>query len=244
MKVEGLSLGNRLTGIDADMRLGAVTAICGPNGAGKSTLLACLAGLIRPDAGCATIHGEDVMVMAPRTRARAIGYLPQAPEIAWDLSVETLVMLGRLPWRGGPASEATEAVEQAIVAMDLGSLRYRPVSKLSGGERARALMARVLAGKPHWLLADEPLANLDLAHAASLVARFRETARAGAGVVLVLHDLATAMNHADHVLVLDKGALVQAGPPQAALSEDVIASVWGVKAHWLGEAGTRALSLA
>jgi iron complex transport system ATP-binding protein len=127
--------------------------------------------------------------------------------------------------------------------MDLRELRHRPVSRLSGGERARALMARVLAGRPRWLLADEPLANLDLAHAASLVGRFRETAAAGVGVVLVLHDLATAMNHADCVLVLDRGRLVRAGPPQEALTEDAIAAVWGVKARWLGEDGARALSL-
>ena len=107
-----------------------------------------------------------------------------------------------------------------------------------------ALMARVLAGKPRWLLADEPLANLDLAHAAALVARFRGQAAAGVGVVLCwLHDLASAMNHADHVVVLESGAIAAEGPPDKALAQDVIARVWGVEACWLGESGAKALAV-
>ena len=104
-------------------------------------------------------------------------------------------------------------------------------------------MARVLATRPGWLLADEPLANLDLAHAAALVARFRDHARAGRGVVLVLHDLAAAMNHADRVLVLDRGALVADGVPADALAEDMVQRVWGVRGRWLGEPGAQALAV-
>jgi iron complex transport system ATP-binding protein len=127
--------------------------------------------------------------------------------------------------------------------MDLADLRSRPVSSLSGGERARALMARVLAGEPRWILADEPLANLDLGHAAALIASLRSEARGGRGVVLVMHDLALAMNHADRVLVLDDGRLVSDGKPELALSEQAIAQTWGIAARWLGEPGARALSL-
>lgn len=237
-----IGISGRLSGVNAALRAGEVTAICGPNGAGKSTLLACLAGLLSPDAGDVMLDGRPLSGISPRERARAVGYLPQSPEVAWDVSVETLVSLGRIPWRGA-ARQCAEAIDMAIEAMDLERLRYRPVSHLSGGERARVLMARVLATGPRWLLADEPLANLDLGHAAALTARFREQAARDVGVVLVLHDLATAMNHADRVLVLQDGALVADGAPQEALSESLISCVWGVRAHWLGEPGARALAV-
>jgi iron complex transport system ATP-binding protein len=128
-----------------------------------------------------------------------------------------------------------------MAALDLTQFSARPVSTLSGGERARALLARVLAGEPQWILADEPLAALDLAHQLALLTRLREAARQGAGVVLVLHDLALAMNHADHVVVLDQGQVEANGPPEAALSDRTIARTWGVTARWLGEPGARAL---
>lgn len=246
----GLILPGRLAGVTATLEPGAVTAIVGPNGAGKSTLLACLAGLVVPAAGTVTLGAAPIGAMPPRDRARRIGYLPQSPEIAWDVTVETLVRLGRLPWQGGPlhrahASRAEDetAVAEALAAMDLAALRHRPVSRLSGGERARALAARVLAGRPRWVLADEPLANLDLAHAAALVARLKDQARCGTGVVLVLHDLATAMNHADRVLVLQDGAIAADGPPAEALAAGLIRTVWGVPARWLGDPGSRALAL-
>ncbi|MCB2075348.1 MAG: ABC transporter ATP-binding protein [Novosphingobium sp.] len=240
---ESLSLAGRLRDLGALFQPGEVTAICGPNGAGKSTLLACLAGLLDPDEGRVSLGGADLATMHPRQRAQSIGYLPQTPEVAWDVSVEVLVSLGRIPWAGGPAGEAQEAIDAAIAAMDLEEFRHRPVSRLSGGERARALMARVLATRPRWLLADEPLANLDLGHAAALIGSFREQAVAGRGVVLVLHDLASAMNHADRVLVLDRGRLAADGPPKEALSEDVVARVWHVDAQWLGDEGAKALAV-
>ncbi len=242
LAAHSLTLGTRLRDISAVFRTGEVTAICGPNGAGKSTLLSCLAGLLTPDAGSVTLADLALNRMALRRRAQAIGYLPQSPEVAWDVSVEVLAGLGRLPWRTG-AAEDQAAIDAALTAMDLAELRYGPVSQLSGGERARALAARVLAGEPRWLLADEPLANLDLAHARALIGILRDQANAGAGVVLVLHDLASAMNHADRVLVLDQGQLVADGPPAEALSAAMIEQVWQVPARWLGEPGARALAV-
>jgi iron complex transport system ATP-binding protein len=251
LSARSLTLKGRLSDLSASLRPGEVTAICGPNGAGKSTLLACLAGLLEPQSGAVCLDAQPLTGLTPRERARRIGYLPQSPEAAWDVTVEVLVGLGRLPWRGAPLhrahsdpAEDASAVDEAIAALDLAEFRTRPVSRLSGGERARAHVARVLAGRPRWLLADEPLASLDLAHAASLIARLKAQAAAGTGVVLVLHDLAAAMNHADRVLVLDRGALAADGAPAKALSEAVIARVWGVGAHWLGEGRARALALA
>jgi len=220
---------------------GQITAIVGPNGAGKSSLLQALAGLLKPAAGGVTLGGEAIAAMPPWVRAQRIGYLPQSPEIAWDVAVEHLVALGRLPWR----DRGFDAIEAAIDALALGDLRSRRVSQLSGGERARVLLARVLAGEPRWILADEPLAALDLAHQLALIAQFKACARMGQGVVLVLHDLALAMNHADRVVVLrgDGGAgrIVADGKPGVALAPEIIANAWKVPVRWIGSPGAQAL---
>ncbi len=241
LEARDLSIAGRIDSVSATLRPGEVTAICGPNGAGKSTLLEALAGLLEPDGGAVMLDGALLAQLSSRARAQALGYLPQTAEIAWDIDVATLVGLGRLPWRTS-AGEDAAAVAGALTALDLDHLAPRPVSQLSGGERARALLARVLAGAPRWVLADEPLASLDLAHQAALLHRFRELAGTGIGVLLVLHDLARARNRADRVLVLENGRLVADGLPGEALSEAVIAKVWGVEARWLGHPGALALS--
>ncbi|MCL4672478.1 MAG: ABC transporter ATP-binding protein [Sphingomonadaceae bacterium] len=232
-----ITLKGRLSGVSATLEPGRITAICGPNGAGKSSLLQCLAGLLTPASGSVMLEGEPLAAMPPRERVKAIGYLPQSGEVAWDVAVRSLAALGRLPHRDARA----ESVEAALAALDLLHLAERPVSRLSGGERARALLARVMAGEPRWILADEPLAALDLAHQLHLLGHLRQEADKGTGVVLVLHDLALAMNHADRVLVLDQGRLAAEGAPDGALSPEVIAQVWGVPARWLGGPGARAL---
>ena len=226
-----------LDGVSAALEPGTITAICGPNGAGKSTLLACLAGLREPQGGAAMLGETPLLSLHARERAQRIGYLPQEGEIAWDIAVGSLVALGRLPY----GDDGARAIEAALEAVHLTELADRPISTLSGGERARALLARVFAGDPQWVLADEPLAALDLYHQHEVLAALRAAAGLGRGVVLVLHDLSLATNHADRVLVLDRGKLVADGPPGEALAEALIARVWGVPARWLGEAGARAL---
>jgi iron complex transport system ATP-binding protein len=239
---QNLTVAERLDAVTTAFHPGEVAAICGPNGAGKSSLLACLAGLLEADSGCVTLDGKELASVPPQKRAQAIGFLPQSPEVAWDVSVETLVALGRLPWRDGAEADRA-AIEAALVTMELQGLRHRPVSRLSGGERARALMARVLAGQPRWILADEPLANLDLAHQQALLGVLRQQAAAGVGVVLVLHGLAQAMNHADRALVLHRGVLFADGTPEHVLDAATIRKVWQVEARWLGEPGQRALAI-
>lgn len=237
LQAEQLRLASRLDDVSAALQPGEITAIVGPNGAGKSSLLACLAGLLSPQTGSVRLDDAALASLTPQVRAQTIGYLPQSPEVAWDVSVETLVALGRLPWRDRDAAP----IDAAVAIMELEDLRTRPVSRLSGGERARALMARVLAGQPRWILADEPLANLDLAHQQALLGVLRAQAQAGAGVVLVMHGLAEAMNHADRVLVLFEGHLLADGPPEAVLDAATIRRAWGIDARWLGEPGQRAL---
>jgi len=238
LAAENLSVAGRLNGVSLTLRPGELTAILGPNGAGKSTLLAALAGL---EPGPVSLDGTPLAELPARQRAQAIGYLPQTGEVAWNLSVETLASLGRLPWNAGADADAA-AVDQALSALGLEPLRHRPLAQLSGGERARALLARVLAGDPRWVLADEPLASLDLAHQQAMLRHFVTLAQAGKGVALVLHDLAQAMNHADRVIVLRHGAVIADGPPDEALAPGLIEQVWGLSAKWLGEPGARALT--
>lgn len=237
LHMAGLTVAGRLADIELRLNPGQVTAICGPNGAGKSTLLQCLAGL---QGSGVMLDNQLITELSPQIRARAIGYLPQEGVVNWDISVATLIGLGRLPWRGAQGEDG-DAIEAAIEALDLAELRSRPVGQLSGGERARALLARVLAGTPQWLLADEPLANLDLAHQQTLLSQFRRLASQGIGVALVLHDLSQAMNFADRVVVLSEGRLIAAGPPEQVLTAAMIGKVWNVRARWLGEPGQRAL---
>lgn len=237
LEARNLALAQRLDDVSASLRPGEITAICGPNGAGKSTLLQCLAGLLVPDSGAVFLDDARLASLPARRRAQAIGYLPQSGEIAWDLSVRNLVALGRLPH----GDQGAIQVDAALTALDLEAFSNMPVRSLSGGEKARTLLARVLAGEPRWILADEPLAALDLGHELALMAHLRHAARAGAGVVLVLHDLALAMNHADRVLVLDRGCIAADGTPEAALAAELIDRVWSVAARWLGEPRARAL---
>ena len=238
-----VSVPGRLEAATLDLRPGAITAICGPNGAGKSTLLAVLAGLLAPASGTVSLDSAPLASLPARTRAQAIGYLPQNAEIAWDIDVATLAGLGRLPWRTS-ADEDRAAIAQALTATDLLRLAHRRVSQLSGGERARALLARVLAGGPRWILADEPLAALDLAHQAALLRTFRALASQGVGVVVVLHDLARAMNGADRAIVLEQGRIVADGLPKDALGSARLVQTWGVMAKWIGVEGSLALALA
>ncbi|EJL38220.1 ABC-type cobalamin/Fe3+-siderophore transport system, ATPase component, partial [Caulobacter sp. AP07] len=146
-----------LDGISARFRPGEVTAVVGPNGAGKSTFLACLAGLRRPGAGRVTLGGRPLLATPHRERARHVGFLPQTPEVAWAVDVETLVGLGRIPHSGalGLTEADHAAVQEALIQTRMTGLAHRDVTTLSGGERARALLARVLAGEPSWLVADE-----------------------------------------------------------------------------------------
>ncbi len=230
----GVTLGGRpvLDGVSAALRPGEVTAVLGPNGAGKSTLLACLAGLRRPDRGLARLDGRPVLERPARERARALAYLEQTPQIAWALDVRALVGLGRTPWTGarGPGVEDRAAVDAAMARTGVGGFADRPVDTLSGGERARVLLARALAGEPRWLLADEPLAGLDPGHAFDACDLFHTVATAGAGVVLTMHDLPLAARVADRVLLLHEGRLVADGAPAEALTAARLSEVYGVAA--------------
>jgi iron complex transport system ATP-binding protein len=221
-----------LRGISAAFAPGRITAILGPNGAGKSTLLACLAGLRAADAGTVLLDGTALAAMPPLLRARRIGLLPQTAQVHWNIDVATLVGLGRFAHRAGwrPTAADHAAVARAMAQTDVAALAGRSVHTLSGGERGRALLARVLAGEPEWLLADEPLAGLDPAHQIDCLDALRGVAARGAGVVVVLHDLNHAARVADAVLILRAGDVLAAGAPAAVLRCETLAAAFDITA--------------
>ena len=243
LKAAGLRLGLNgraiLGGVDVSFARGEVSAVIGPNGAGKSTLLACLAGLRRPDDGTVDLDDADIRRLSPRARARRMGFLPQTPEIAWSVDVETLVGLGRTPFVGalGLGAADREAVARALAATDMTGMSQRVVTTLSGGERARALIARALAGEPDWLLADEPMTGLDPGHQLDAADLFRKMAADGRGVVVTLHDLSLAARVADKIVVLAGGRVLADGRPAEALTPQVLAEAYGIEARVVAGAG-------
>jgi iron complex transport system ATP-binding protein len=242
-------LGERevLDGVSLDFAAGVVTAIVGPNGAGKSTLLNCLCGLRRPDVGVMMLDGSLLANLPLKARARRIAFLPQTPEISWAVDVRTFVGLGRIPHQGafGLGREDEAAVEEAIAATGVEALAERVINTLSGGERARVLIARALAGWTDWILADEPLTGLDLGHAFDAVDLFRDLAEAqGKGVIVTLHDLPLAARAADRVIVLSDGKVLADGAPRDALTPRVLAEAYGVEARMIDGAGGPILDVA
>lgn len=217
---------------------GGVTGLIGPNGAGKSSLVRAIAGLAACG-GAVRIDGTDVAALDAGARAKRIAYLPQGQTVHWPLTVERLVALGRLPHLppfARPGARDGEAIERALARTGLEDLRDRGIDTLSGGERARVLLARALAVEAPLLLVDEPLAALDPAHQIEIMALLRAEAAQGVTVLAVLHDLTIAARWCDRLLLLDRGRLVADGAPDAVLTADRIAAVYGVSA-FVGQAG-------
>ncbi len=221
-----------LSGVSLTAAAGSVTALVGPNGAGKSTLLKTLAGLITPDAGVIFIADRSFGDYSIDARARVLSYLPQDREVHWPLPVRGIVSLGRIPHQSrGPDALAADriAIDDAMRAMDVMHLAGRPVLELSGGERARVLMARSLAQAPRVLLADEPTAGLDPAHQLQLFRHLREMAGSGIAVVVALHDLSLAARFADQVLLMKSGQIAASGAPADVLKSAILEPVYGVR---------------
>jgi len=223
-----LALGGRrvLSGVDVAVRDGEVLGLIGPNGAGKTSLLRVLAGLVPPAAGAVTLDRD----LAARP-ARGIGYLPQSGAVHWPLSVERVVALGRLPHLPpfrSPGPGDAEQIRAAMAATDVADLAGRSIAAVSGGERARILLARVLAGEPQVILADEPVTGLDPLHQLEVMALLRSQARAGRGVVIVLHDLTLAGRFCDRLVLLDGGRVAATGTPAEVLTAERIGAVYRV----------------
>ena len=227
-----LTLGGRtiLNHVDLSLPAGRITAVVGPNGVGKSTLLRAFAGLVTPTDGELTLDGRPLADIDRHERARTIAYLPQERAVHWPLSARAVAALGRLPHQGTGGGHAADeaAVDAALAAMNVAHLGDRPVLDLSGGERARVLVARALAQQAPILIADEPTAGLDPAHALTLFELFTRLADEGRTIVVALHDLSLAARFAHHVVLLADGLVAATGAPADVLTPRHLQPAFGV----------------
>lgn len=211
--------------VSLSVRAGECVGLIGPNGAGKTTLMRAALGL-ESFSGMSNLAGMNAV-----ERARTAAFLPQARQIAWPMTVETLVALGRVPHlpRGTKPGDADRAaIDEALHRLGLDGFRHRIATQLSGGEQGRVLIARALAQQTPLLLADEPIAGLDPAQQIATMQVFSGLAQEGRAVVVSLHDLGLAARHCTRLVLMHLGRVVADGPPEKVLTPDLMAQVFGI----------------
>ncbi|WP_300537185.1 ABC transporter ATP-binding protein [Sphingosinicella sp.] len=197
---------------------GEIVGLIGPNGSGKTTLLRALAGLTAGD-GSITVGGTALDVMTSSERARRIAYMPAGRRVDWPMRADDIVALSGVD---------ADRVAETLARVGMSAFAERRVDTLSTGERARVLLARVLAGAADWLLLDEPTANLDPGHELDVLALLRAEAAWGAGVLASFHNLTLAEAHCDRCVLMAGGRIVADGPPGVVLAEANLAEVYGI----------------
>ena len=236
-----VSLGRRevLSGVSFEARRGELLIVVGPNGAGKTSLLKAMAGLA-PSAGRLDWDGAPLAALSASARAKTLAYLPQGHVAHWPLAARDVVAIGRAPFASSLArltASDREAVDRAIAAVGATPFADRPVTELSGGERARIMLARALAVGAPLLLADEPVASLDPAHQLGVMGLLAAQAREGRLVIAVSHDLLLAARYADRILVLAGGRVVAFGGPRETLTAALLKEVFQVESVRLDAPG-------
>lgn len=231
LRAEGVTaeIGGRrvLASVDLSVHAGEVLVLVGPNGAGKSTLLSVLAGDRKPTSGVVEIDGAVLESWPVGERARRRSVLTQSNEVSFPFLAAEVVRMGRAPWRRRPEAELDDvAVTDAIAAGEVAAFADRPITDLSGGERARVAFARSCAQGCAIALLDEPTASLDIRHQHRVLSRTRARAKAGGAAVVVLHDLGLAAAYADRVALLDGGRLVAVGTPREVFDPTLLTRVY------------------
>jgi len=220
--------------VDLELQEGELVGLVGPNGAGKSSLLKVLAGLQPVTQGCVLLQEQDIQYYDRTQRGKMLGYLEQAGTIHWPLSVQRLVELGRIPHQSnwGPLSSLDrQSVDRALQLTDTLHLKARRATALSGGEKSRVLLARVLAADPKVILADEPIAALDPAHQFMVMDSFSQFVAAGGAAILTIHDLNIAARYCTRIVLMRNAELVTHGSASDVFTAEILASVFGVKAN-------------
>ena len=238
LELRGVSVerGNRLIVNDVTLEVspGEVLALVGPNGAGKSSLLATLSGDVTPQRGQALLMGRPTGSYRPLAQARQRAMLLQANQVSFPFTVSQVVAMGRTPWAGQPEEDQdTEAIRKALAAVDITDLAGRRFNELSGGERARVSLARVLAQDTPVVLLDEPTAALDLHHQERVMRLIRQLGAEGKTVVVVIHDLSLAAAYADRIALIVEGRLDALGTPSAVVTAERISTLYRVEVDLL-----------
>lgn len=214
--------------VSLTVRSGQVLALVGPNGAGKSTLLAALSGDQPVTSGVVELDGKPLSDWSSGEMSRRRAVLPQQHTVGFSFTARQVVRMGRAPWqRTARAADDEKMIDDCLDVCDVRHLADRPFSVLSGGERARVALARVLAQSTETVLLDEPTAALDLGHQEAVMRIARNRASDGAAVVVVLHDLGLAAAYADRICILENGQAAVDGPPAEVLTEELLSRVYG-----------------
>jgi iron complex transport system ATP-binding protein len=235
LSVSGLSFGypGRGVGRDVDLSLapGEILCLLGPNGGGKTTLFRTILGLIPALAGTVSIDGADISHWSARRRARAIGYVPQSGGGSFAFTVREIVLMGRSAHRGTfapPAPADYDAAQMALDTLGIAHLSERDWTRISGGERQLALIARALAQEPRVMVLDEPTANLDFGNQVRVMDEVRRLGSSGLSVLFSTHHPEQAFACAHRVALLHEGRLADIGEPGAVITEATMRRVYGL----------------
>ncbi len=233
-----------LRDIDFQLSPGEMVGIIGPNGAGKSTLLKLLSKLLEPSTGQLNLFGKPMSGLDPIHIALKISYLPQESEIHFPFTAGEVVMLGRWPHSGGAFFDSVvdrEISSRAMQRVGIGGWENKLVTEMSGGERARVLLAKALAAEPSCLLLDEPVSELDLKNRTEAYSLIRSVADSGTGVVVVAHEIGAVSRWVDRLVLFGMGSIIADGTPDQVLTESNLEKSYGVKTVIISHGPDRAI---
>ncbi|MCF6325102.1 MAG: ABC transporter ATP-binding protein [Gammaproteobacteria bacterium] len=223
LSIQQLSVTKRVDNVTFEHKRGELLGLIGANGAGKSTLLHALVGL-EPSSGDIMLNGRSFDAIPPYERARIVSIQPQMVSSAWSLTVADIVALGRMPW----GDENQSAIKKAMERAGVSDFATRNIDHLSGGERARVWLARVLAGEPQLLLADEPIASLDIHYQLAVMEVLKQYTQESRGVIVAIHDLSLAARFCDRLCLMHRGKMIAIGTPAEVLTEKLLSTAYGV----------------
>ncbi len=226
-----------LRNIDLSLRPGEIVGMVGPNGSGKSTLIKCLNGILRPTQGRVRLCGDDIGALEPREVARRVGYVPQGMSDMYSATVFDTVLMGRIPYlRWQPTEHDIRVASNVLRSLGLTDFSMHDVSRLSGGEKQKVMVARALAQEPKVLLLDEPTSNLDLKHQMEVMEIITRQAEEGISALVSVHDLNLALRYCDRFIMLKEGMVFAEGGKEM-FTTGSIETVYGINVSVLDNNG-------